>query len=479
MGKKQTKLIDHPVPILLILLVIIILFGVKPSFSEHIFLKDGKIIIGTIVRDGAGSITIRKKDRKIQQYKRKNIMRILYMRVYMGKIFVRMTDGRTLQVYKVDEDQETYTLRKNLYVPKEFKVLRKQVMFIARSNPTDLKAKAGQTEISMTWSPPYLPPHHYKIYLKEGQDAYRVADSTGDTEHTLEDLKSNTKYRVKITAVDSEDNESLPTDDVSLITKNIPPEQPGSIAIKNEVSRDNISEVRLFTWEKSSDPDGTVKEYRIYKKSDNGYSQIGRTANLSFTIPDGISENDLAVRAVDNLGTESERGGFLPLWLQLDIYPVFILPFGTFGDLFSYGIGGLVQVMFTDIVFDNFILGIKTGGVYFLHNDESVNYMLMVPLTFNIGYTFQFFRDFFVTPTISAGYVYMNAKYSSRGASSKEPLSDRTENLYEPIVEGGINIQYLITRRIAIGGGANFGFIYEETELMKFLTFTIGVGFNF
>ena len=54
---------------------------------------------------------------------------------------VRLTDGSSFTAYLAFEDTDAYTFRKDINRPEEFIVQRKQVLFMARSNPTDLECR--------------------------------------------------------------------------------------------------------------------------------------------------------------------------------------------------------------------------------------------------------------------------------------------------------------------------------------------------
>ena len=92
----------------------IILFNIIPLSAESIFLKDGSIIDGTIISDGASSVMVRLADRKTKQIPRSEIMRILYTELKMGKIYIQKRDGKGIVAYMVDEDRESYTFRMEL-----------------------------------------------------------------------------------------------------------------------------------------------------------------------------------------------------------------------------------------------------------------------------------------------------------------------------------------------------------------------------
>jgi hypothetical protein len=110
-------------------------------------------------------------------------------------------------------------------------VPREKVQFLTRTNPADLVGKAGADRIELKWSPPFQAPRRYKVYLKSGEGDFKIAKEPGSPAATLEELKSNTRYRVKVTTVDNEGAETLPSNIIEVTTKNYPPTRPGNLSL--------------------------------------------------------------------------------------------------------------------------------------------------------------------------------------------------------------------------------------------------------
>jgi len=106
--------------------IIIFIILIIPALlhAEYVFLKDGSIVKCKIENETAASITVRLADGKQRVINPKDVMRILFTELYMGKIFINKTDGTIIEAYMVDEDQTTYTFRKDLYKPQEFVLKR-------------------------------------------------------------------------------------------------------------------------------------------------------------------------------------------------------------------------------------------------------------------------------------------------------------------------------------------------------------------
>lgn len=85
--------------------------GTGSLFGEYVFLKDGHIREGTIVSENATSVVLRTADKKREVIQRRDIMRLLYTELYMGRVYVQKADGKGVVGYMVDEDRKTYTFR--------------------------------------------------------------------------------------------------------------------------------------------------------------------------------------------------------------------------------------------------------------------------------------------------------------------------------------------------------------------------------
>lgn len=245
------------------LLAALIMLGTAANLhAEYIFLRDGNIIQGQILSENATELVVFKNDRKQAVIKRSDTMRVLYTEIYLGKIFIQLTNGKNIACYMVDEDRESYTFRMELYVPEEFKYKRDQVLFIARGNPTGLEGIAGTTSAELKWFPPYQPAIKYRVYIRaQNEKDFRLADESSSKETKIKGLRSNTKYTVRVTAIDKSGDESLPSNEFIFTTKNIPPREP----LLNPVTRLGSGDFKL-TWSESTDPDGKTAGYRVYKK---------------------------------------------------------------------------------------------------------------------------------------------------------------------------------------------------------------------
>lgn len=459
---------------ILLLVMCLLLFSVNAG-AEHIFKTDGTIIEGRITTDTADSIVVITTRGDSVTIRRSSILRILYTKIYLGKVYIRMTDGVMKEGYIVDEDRDSYKYRKELYRANEETLPRSKVMFIARSNPTDLVGNPGKTFISFKWSPPYRPPMKYKVYFKKpGEKDFSPVNETPETAITISGLQSNTKYEIYVTAIDSEGVESLPTDKVEILTLNDPPSAPGNL-VKTETGTKKGKSVKL-TWNESTDTDGKVKEYRIFTRQAGGsLKEIATTRKTEFELK-GVSTselNEVRVVAVDDLGAYSDESIIRDKSFNARLRPVVTIPFGIMGELFGPGYGTYAGFFVSDFPLNNFQLGIETGYIYWTGNHDSIDAMHMVPALASFGYRFWFTGSISALASINAGGIYMLTEYTDAA------MQTTTSGAFEPLFSGSLVIEYILSESIYLFAGGEYSVIYEKEEMQQFAGVTLGAGYRF
>jgi hypothetical protein len=115
-------------------LIIILLFClfVESIFPDLIFLEDGTVHYGEIVKLTNTKIYFRKEDEnKKKAYTRKNILRIMYKEGQLRKQYVYKKDGTYVHGFIVEEDEHKIVIRKVLQERKEISLLKKNISSIS------------------------------------------------------------------------------------------------------------------------------------------------------------------------------------------------------------------------------------------------------------------------------------------------------------------------------------------------------------
>lgn len=471
---------------ILIINIFILLMVTTGLRAEYVFLKDGSITKCKVENESAASITVRLTDGKQMVLNPKNVIRILYTELYLGKIFVNKTDGTIIEAYMVDEDQTTYTFRKELYKPQEFVLKREEVLFTTRKNPTGLTGIPKAGSIIINWKSPYTPVKNYRIYFKSAEE-YKVYGETGSTSFRLKELKGNTLYAVKVTAIDKDGYESLPSNEIKVTTLNTEPEPPtGLRCVRKLEKNDNQMRVQL-DWQEGVDPDGRVKAYNVYKKDQKGYSLAGTTNKNSFEVK-GLNPDSnyfFVVRTVDDKNVESKNSKAVNS-LQLKGYdislePFLIMPIGKFKEINKIGSGALINGTKTNLFVYDLDIGLALGFWYF-KGAIDVYLSYMVPLLATASYKFEIFKAFSIAPKVALGFSYNRLSYKVEPELYTGYGLDKVKKSkwsIEPVALAGVSLSYVIAEYWFASAGADYGMIYETGGPMSFITVSISAGRRF
>ena len=472
--KRINKAIFLPVIIAAIIFSITI-----ESRPEMVFRKDGSIVQGTIVKDSAAHITLREKNGITAQIPRSDILRILYTQIYLGKVYIRLTSGKIMEGYVVDEDQQNYTVRKVLNKLDELIVPREKVMFVARSNPNELKAFPRKNGMRLTWSPPIREPSFYTVYIKPETGDFKAAVKTDKTYCLVTDLKARSKYWVKVTAVDGAGAESLPSNEVEVFT-NTPPGRPQNIRFADEAPKGGSEVTKVVRWDPAYDVDGTISEYRIYRKMLVDPLLLGRSKELYFLVPRGVEPPEVDVRAVDTNGAESEAA--VPAGEKqviVEAAPVMLLPFGKLGEMYDGGWGAQAMAYFNGIIVPRLRLGISAGYVRLSGRGDEFGTALLAPVALHAGFDIDLPGSLSLVPCLRGGFVYIDTVYESRGESGIDRIEERKKHALEPYAAVGLILEHRLTASLTARLGADLGIIPEGGSPMMFSSFSFGIGYSF
>ncbi len=446
--------------------------------AECVFLKNGDIVRGRILSETGTSITVKPPDGAARAIGRGQVLRILYTDIYLGRVVVRLTDGSSREAYMVDENADAYIFRDRLDRVEEYALPRKKVLFIARTNPTDLRGKADTTSIGVAWFPPYKPPHSYRVYFREtGSARWETAGSTRRRSYTVRGLKKKSAYALKVTALDGEGGESLPTDEIVVMT-NTPPGPPRGARLAR-LPLDSGKLPVSITWRPAVDPDGAVVNYRVLALGGTAPVPAGETAGTAFSVAGldpGVTHR-FALRAVDNDGDESGDALVNTRVIEFDIAVrgSFLMPVRDLGVMLHPGYGGMA--LFSAANFPAWCLniGLGSGCFYFTGWGRSVGESYIVPMVAAASYRFMITDAFSIAPELFGGCAFIKIGYSKRNAGVHGLVYPSRQG-YEPFVMAGLTLSYTVQGRYSFSLGADYGMVIEKRTLMDFIAFNAGFG---
>ncbi|HNW27209.1 MAG TPA: fibronectin type III domain-containing protein [Spirochaetota bacterium] len=305
------------------------LFSAGRLYGEYLFLKNGTVIEGKILKESPSSMSVLSPDGRTVTVQRDTVLRVMYTQLYRGKIYIQKTDGRVIEAYIIDEDQEYYTVRPELNSPKEFTIRRDDVLFMTRKNPSALEGKVSYRHVDLAWRKPYTPDNpvrQFKIYLRTKGGDYAIEGATAGTAYRVKGLRCNSEYYAMVTAVDKNGSESLPSNVIRFTTRKGRPASPDRVRLVSVVSGADGTCTASLDWDSAVDPcGGTVTGYGLYLKDLSsgtsgagvmvnkqfpGYRLAGKAPGTSGKIT-GLRDKTryrVIVTSIDNTGDESASG---------------------------------------------------------------------------------------------------------------------------------------------------------------------------
>ncbi|MGV7930220.1 MAG: LA_0442/LA_0875 N-terminal domain-containing protein [Spirochaetota bacterium] len=125
-------------------MVLLILYPAALA-AESVFLKDGSIIEGRVVRENDREVQLALSTGGRRSIPRGEILRTVYHEEYKQKRFIYLMSGEMIEGFIVDEDRETYTYRRDLASARENRVARSKVDFISKRR-LEVKEKKEKVE---------------------------------------------------------------------------------------------------------------------------------------------------------------------------------------------------------------------------------------------------------------------------------------------------------------------------------------------
>ncbi|TAL31034.1 MAG: hypothetical protein EPN93_18600 [Spirochaetes bacterium] len=124
-----------------ILLALCAVFGMTHNAAaEIVYLKNGSVVKGTIVRETRTGITLKDGDRE-REIPNADITRVMYGNMDMEEVYILGMDGSITREYMVDQDKDAITVRDKPDSPAERTILRRDIREISRDAhyPVDLE----------------------------------------------------------------------------------------------------------------------------------------------------------------------------------------------------------------------------------------------------------------------------------------------------------------------------------------------------
>ncbi|HNX59494.1 MAG TPA: hypothetical protein PKK43_10375 [Spirochaetota bacterium] len=117
----------------LLLSIILSIVTCGSVFAESVFLLDGSIVEGKIVRENDSGVMLRKySDSREVSFKYNDIIRISYDNDYRKKSYIRLKNGKVLSGYIVEQTKTHYICRTSLNSPNESRFGKDDVVTLSQ-----------------------------------------------------------------------------------------------------------------------------------------------------------------------------------------------------------------------------------------------------------------------------------------------------------------------------------------------------------
>ena len=464
-----------------IIVVLIILLSQQHLSAEVVFLKNGNIIKCKIDKDTYKYLYITTKDGKKKKIVRKNVLRIYYRDLYLGKVFIKKRNGKGLEAYLINENMTSYTFRWKINSTNEFTIKRADIIFIVRSEPSALRARYEKNTITLSWSSPYNKIAWYNIYYKtKGEKNYNLIAKSKQTTHTLKNLLKKLEYNIIVKAVNFDGAESNPSNMITVSHSYTMPVPPKGIQCKTEFYNNSKNARALLSWQASKEKDLT---YRIFRITDHGHVVAGETKNSSYTISNLTPEviHRFVIRGINKQDHESKDSSTVftrtrPSF-SITANAFGLIPLDFMNDMYAMGTGMLTSFHVNHLVFNNTLLGIDLGATYLFSKEDMFQYALIAPFFITEGYTISLSRLSGITLKISQGICFKQVVYDKEyNLQDKSKAEFKAYRSISPAFMGTVQYNYMINQTMNFQAGAGYMTIIER-KLLHFLQLQIGVQF--
>jgi hypothetical protein len=125
-------------------IILLLTLCAAPLHAEWVFMKDGRILPGEIVRETDQEIRLLTRGR-YENIPRENIQRILLDDTFQEPVWLYKKNMKFQKVHIVDEDNKFYYVREDLDKPEERKIRKKKIAFISYEPVKQMEERLGIT----------------------------------------------------------------------------------------------------------------------------------------------------------------------------------------------------------------------------------------------------------------------------------------------------------------------------------------------
>ena len=150
----------------------------------------------------------------------------------------------------------------------------------------------------------------------------------------------------------------------------------------------------------------------------------------------------------------------------------YFIPIGYYNSVVTYGFGFIGSAEIESFRVNHFSLGLEVGYFLFNGKDKNTNHIVMFPLLFSAEYEIALLNNFYIAPSVRAGFAYNSLYYYE---TVGEPETN-VKSVFQPISNIAFKSKILITDSINMFLKIGHWNVFEQEGLVSF--FSGAAGFN-
>ncbi len=137
----------------LALALVMIIVSASAVAAEYLFMNDGSIVEGAITKETDDAVTMALPKGGIRTVPRQKILRTLYRTDFLYRQAVKMYSGETFEGFLVDETEDKYRFRKELFSTSERTVKKDEVIYLRKKELYSLDGKKQKEYSILDFTP--------------------------------------------------------------------------------------------------------------------------------------------------------------------------------------------------------------------------------------------------------------------------------------------------------------------------------------
>lgn len=162
-------------------------------------------------------------------------------------------------------------------------------------------------------------------------------------------------------------------------------------------------------------------------------------------------------------------------FLSYSISAGFLYAMGDFEDVAEYGYGINLNANINNFLFRSAILTLSAGFYSFTGADDSIDSIMIIPVSLYFGYSFNISRKFKIVPSIGGGYLVNMMSYDKDNADQVGNYNYSREIFYDPTASVRCDIDYAALPYLYISLSPQYTFLFEKKKTGQMLGANLGV----